>query len=140
MNRFDPDPDAPYAKCQDCSTELQTRNEAREHMRTTREQSAQDHRNLYEHVAAGTVSVSHALTITNPTRTERIDDHVRYLLHDAYDDIIAELQEDSDLTEDEISTAVSRHDELQAAWRVRDITSTWKGPFGNIAYGVDLPI
>ncbi len=86
MNRFDQDPDAPYARCtaEGCGFVAATREEMDEHARETSTPTGE---------TVGIIAQSHPYRVVNPTRAERIQRHIDMEASDAIDNAVSEFVE-----------------------------------------------
>jgi len=104
MSRFDPDPDRPYATCTQCPEVMQDETAMRAHFKATMQGGR-----------------SHRVSITNPTRTERIEQELDRIADDALYEFTNGLDElilSGDVTEAEIDAAVITV--------TRDFADAWK--------------
>ena len=104
MSRFDPKSGEPYARCRDCSVVAENQADARQHMNET-------------HGSKG--NSSHSMSITNPTRPERIESGVRlkvdHAISEAMDDL-DRLVARGETTDDEIKEALRWYPDFADAW------------------------
>lgn len=92
---FEPDPDQPYGRCQDCTATFQDRAQLQEHLNATYRASSEKH--------------SHMTRISNPSRLERVERHVHGLIETAMRAHISELDIDThefEIFEDDFETEV----------------------------------
>ncbi|MCT1835020.1 hypothetical protein M3D63_09580 [Kocuria palustris] len=98
---FEPDPDQPYGRCQDCAATFQDRAQLQEHLDATYRARSEKH--------------SHKIWISNPSRLERIERRVHRLIETAMRAHIRELDIDThefEIFEDDFETEV--FDQLDA--------------------------
>jgi len=86
MNRFDQDPDAPYARCtaEDCGFVATTREEMDAHTRETSTPTGE---------TVGVIARSHPYRVVNPTRAERIQREIDREASDAIENALTEFVE-----------------------------------------------
>lgn len=95
-DRFDPTPDLPYGSCVTCGITLEAREDAQSHMKETL-------------VAGKMPRRSHTTRSMNPTREDRIEREVRFIVEDAIQDAIDEIErlvEQGHITRDEATKAL----------------------------------
>lgn len=106
-DQFDPIPNKPYGKCNDCGLIINTEQDRRDHMRETRGQ-----------IKMNRESASHGIIIHNPPRARRIQRGVEAIVEEAIHIAMSDL-EDLGLTDEEISDALTGHPEFKDAWEER---------------------
>lgn len=110
---FNPDPDKPYSRCDTCGIELATEKDSRQHQRET----------LAAEETVFGERRSHTVSITNPTREQRIRSDIAGLVSEALNDLFEELEELLDTTDasvDEISNALGAYPDVLEAWQDTD--------------------
>lgn len=104
---FEPHPTKPHGTCQDCPELLPTDADTQHHMAETS--------------AASKNKSSHTVSITNPSREERIQSRIDGIIEDAIDEAIQEITDltdtDDSLTPEEIAEALGWHDAFADAYR-----------------------
>lgn len=100
-NRFDPEEGKPYAMCLNCDEVMQTNADNKAHF----DETWVDGR-------------SHTVSLTNPTRPERIKSEVGWLVQDAFDELLEKIDLlTADVTESEMRDAICLADlDLLEAW------------------------
>lgn len=106
-DQFDPIPNKPYGKCNDCGLIINTEQDSRDHMRETRGQ-----------IKRKRGGESHGISIHNPSRARRIQCGVGAIVEEAISIAMGDI-EDLGLTDEEISDALTWHPEFKDAWEER---------------------
>jgi hypothetical protein len=104
-NAFEPLPDVPYGRCRVCDLELLTQQDAKEHMSSTMEQSPD--------------KVGHRISITNPSRQERIRSAMASIVDRRTTDACEDLDDMIDkgqITAKEATKGLALWPDFQEAW------------------------
>ena len=106
ISRFDPDPDIDHSVCVTCKASLPTAQDSENHMTETLEQAEAAYK-----LDPTSPRSSHTVRRMNPTRAERIRDHIDETMNEAINDTIEALAElttyEGTLTEDELRAGFS---------------------------------
>lgn len=106
-DRFDQTAGA-YATCIVCEVELPTAKDGNEHMTET-----------FEAAKAAGMASGHRISVTNPTREQRIEFGVSTIISDAFDKVMDDIErliDRNEVTEDEAKAALRHHPEFADAW------------------------
>ena len=108
MSEFDQVEGQPYGKCNDCGVVLSDKDASSAHMSET-----------YAVAKASGGSSSHSIRVLNDDRDGRIKCSVANVVDDTIIGALEELWrlvDDGDVTEEEVSAALSFHSDFQDAW------------------------
>lgn len=108
-SRFDPEPDAQYAKCKTCGIDLPTVEESNIHGNAT----------AHEAFAKGSSGGGHSIRILNPSRARRIGRAVNGIVDEVIDDAMSKLEDlvyRKHITEAEAVEAIRPYSDFADAW------------------------